>query len=614
MPTACATTRLTEMATAALPRRRGAVVAVALAGLGLAVGAACLLAQNGGTTLPYSGWSATARDLWWVAVLSAAGLSLVGPWLAWRLPTNPTGWWISASGAALAGWVIGVFSSGPASSWLQDVLPPFGKAALVVAVLRWPTGRLPARWERPLALALSAYVTLGVLAPFVGTPLQSLSTAPAHPRVGDPITGLLVQQVVTVLLVGIAPALFLAVMYRRRAAMPPGVRATTVPTFVAATLLGATELWVFTSVLLSTPLEQGTESLSSVSALRYLAEFGRFGAVAVLLAWSEALRRRAARTSATTAHSIEVPAGTGDGSRDIADVLDDPTARLRLLPRAGRWAAAPGPRAPAAADRIGPPSARIEVVDPAGRPVAVVEHAAGSAVDRVTRDTVLASIGLAVVRHARQEAAEQRRLELQQGQRRVLDAQDQARRNLERDLHDGVQQRLVALALEASLLARAEAGRSVSETERRTLVDGIDRAVAVTRQMLATGPPAVLDPGLAAGLVALDATIPLPTTLRLDGDVPAGHPAAAALWFVASEAVANSLKHAGARSLALTLEVDAERAQLIVSDDGCGGVDRPPTAILGRLGALPSTVGVSSPPGHGTSIRVSVDLASRAVP
>ena len=132
----------------------------------------------------------------------------------------------------------------------------------------------------------------------------------------------------------------------------------------------------------------------------------------------------------------------------------------------------------------------------------------------ITRDAMMTSIGMAVLRHARQVEADQRTAEVRRVQRRVLDSQDRTRRRLERNLHDGVQQRLVALALEASMMARREAGGAVEPDERDRLRAAVVDAIDFSHEVLSEGAPGVLDPGLSAGLVALDAVIPLTTRLR----------------------------------------------------------------------------------------------------
>jgi signal transduction histidine kinase len=177
-----------------------------------------------------------------------------------------------------------------------------------------------------------------------------------------------------------------------------------------------------------------------------------------------------------------------------------------------------------------------------------------------------------------------------------------------------VQQRLVALALEASLLARREQASGPQPLSRQELLDSIDATIALTSDVMRDGTPAVLDAGLAAGLAALEATVPILSTLDIDGDLPADHPATAVLWFVACEAVANTLKHANATQIGLRLHVGDAVAELTVVDNGVGGAPGSPLAIIRRLAAVPSTATVDSPPGRGTALEVHVDLVGARVP
>jgi signal transduction histidine kinase len=512
---------------------------------------------------------------------------------------------VLGAGGCFAGWILGTFTDVGVSPWLEHLLPWLCKAAIVVAVLRWPTGRLPARWARPFGLAVACYLAVGLASQFIGRRFPT-PVLRAMPSVGSLVTGGMVAELTTALLSGVAPVLFLAATYRRRAGMPKGVRATSTPAFVAAGILGAAELWAFLSATLASPLGGRGGRVNTAGGLGFAVDVGRFGAVAVLLVCSEALRRRAANAQASK-RAIELgPAAVDDVSADVARILGDPTAFLALRRPDGSWTKEGVDAAPAASTR----RSRVEIADGRGRVVAAVDHDEAAVVSQVTRDALMASIGLAVVRSARQLAADHRWRALGRVQREVLDAQDRARRRLERDLHDGVQQRLVALALDASLLARHERAQAVSDDDRDELVESIEQTVAVIRDVLAGGTPGVLDRGLAAGLVALDATIPLTTRLTIDGDVAPDHPAALALWYVASEAVANSLKHAAAREITVQLHVDAHTAELTVADDGCGGIVSVPSAIVDRLHALASRLDVTSPPGRGTSIHVSVDLGT----
>ena len=201
-----------------------------------------------------------------------------------------------------------------------------------------------------------------------------------------------------------------------------------------------------------------------------------------------------------------------DASDEVARILGDPTARvvvrgadtLRLVggEDIDRPAQSPSERA------------LITIADRDGDVVAAVEHDAEIVASSITRDAMMTSIAMAVLRRSRQVEADQRTQEVRRVQRRVLDSQDRTRRRLERNLHDGVQQRLVALALEASMMARREAAGAVGPDERDQLRTDVVDAIDFSHAVLSEGAPGVLDPGLSAGLVALDAVIPLATRLR----------------------------------------------------------------------------------------------------
>jgi hypothetical protein len=147
----------------------------------------------------------------------------------------------------------------------------------------------------------------------------------------------------------------------------------------------------------------------------------------------------------SSAASVELgPLEVGvDASEEVGRILGDPTARvvirgadpLRFL---GSDDGAGFGESPT--DR-----AFITIANRDGDVVAVVEHDAAIVASALTRDAMMTSIGMAVLRRARQIEADERTAEVRRVQRRVLDSQDRTRRRLERNLHDGLQQRLVAL-------------------------------------------------------------------------------------------------------------------------------------------------------------------------
>ena len=191
----------------------------------------------------------------------------------------------------------------------------------------------------------------------------------------------------------------------------------------------------------------------------------------------------------------------------------------------------------------------------------------------------------------------------------IIAAADEARRRLERDLHDGAQQRLVSATLTLGQ-AKVQARGTPAELLITDALEQLQRALTELRDLARGIHPEVLsERGLAAALESLVARSPVPVELRVPRE-RAAPGAEAAIYFTVAEALTNIAKHAQA-SLA-RVQVDLERGELIaeVADDGVGGAAATPTSGLGgltvRLEALGGTLTVDSPVGDGTSIRACV--------
>ncbi|MEE1742405.1 sensor domain-containing protein [Streptomyces sp. BE147] len=192
----------------------------------------------------------------------------------------------------------------------------------------------------------------------------------------------------------------------------------------------------------------------------------------------------------------------------------------------------------------------------------------------------------------------------------LTDTTDQFRR-LERDLHDGTQARLVALAITLSLADDALSPTAGPDLGRlRTLVDRArtqtDDTVAELRRFTRGIHPVALDGGLGEALPGLAAASPVPVAVHLDlREHP--HPAVArALYFCAAELLTNIAKHSGARSAGLMAVAADGRIRLIVRDDGRGdatlGTGTGLTGLAERLAAVDGTLRVDSPPGGPTVV------------
>ncbi|MGH3015053.1 MAG: PAS domain-containing sensor histidine kinase, partial [Gaiellaceae bacterium] len=203
---------------------------------------------------------------------------------------------------------------------------------------------------------------------------------------------------------------------------------------------------------------------------------------------------------------------------------------------------------------------------------------------------------------------------LRRSRARLVEASDIERRRLERNLHDGAQQRLVSLSL-VLRLAQARVHDDAGEAERllRQAADELSQALEELRELARGIHPAVLsDRGLYAALEALAARSPLPIDLQLE-DERLPEPVEAAAYYVVSEALANVTKYAEASSVAVSIARVNGRALVEIADDGVGGAD--PTrgsglrGLVDRVEALDGRLFVDSAPGAGTRIRAEIPCA-----
>jgi PAS domain S-box-containing protein len=211
--------------------------------------------------------------------------------------------------------------------------------------------------------------------------------------------------------------------------------------------------------------------------------------------------------------------------------------------------------------------------------------------------------------------------ELRASRSRIVAATDAARRRLERNLHDGAQQRLAALSLslrlaEARLPNDAAQAAELLNAARDELARALDELRELARGL---HPNVLTDRGLGAALESLVVRSPFP----VDVDVPEDRlapPIEAAAYYVAAEALANVAKYAHAESAHVRITEDHGRSAIVieVADDGIGGADPARGSGLkgleDRVEALDGSLEVDSPPGSGTRIRARIPTARRAIP
>jgi signal transduction histidine kinase len=316
------------------------------------------------------------------------------------------------------------------------------------------------------------------------------------------------------------------------------------------------------------------------------------------------LRSRLAQGQAVTELIERVGQAPGEGElrAALADALGDPSVALAYwLPESERYV-----------DSLGHPvtvsGPGWTEVDVGGRRVAAIAH--DPALDDEPQLVRAAGAAAALaLQNQRLEADLRARIEeLRTSRARLVEAGDTARRQIERDLHDGAQSRLVAVMLKLRLAQmKVEGSPEAAELLDEAGTD-LQASLEELRELARGIHPAILtDRGLAAALQALAERAPVPVSLSVD-EVPRA--VEAAIYFVVSEGLANVAKYAGAASAAVTVRRGPSAVTVEIADDGVGGADMAAGSglrgLADRVGALDGRIRLESPPGGGTILRAEI--------
>ena len=258
-------------------------------------------------------------------------------------------------------------------------------------------------------------------------------------------------------------------------------------------------------------------------------------------------------------------------------------------------------------------------VDYEGRRVAAIIHDASLEASPELVQAAAAAASLALDNERLKADLRSRVEELRASRMRLVEASNAARRQIERDLHDGAQQQLVALAVELRLLRN----RVADNPQAIELIEGIDHKLATALdelRELARGihPRVLTGRGLPPALESLAARVPLAVACEID--LPSRPPASveAVAYFVVAEALTNVLKYAQASQATIRAHYDGEDVVVETEDDGIGGADeRSGSGLQGlrdRVGALDGTIEVISPDGGGTLVRARIPYRQREQP
>jgi signal transduction histidine kinase len=303
-----------------------------------------------------------------------------------------------------------------------------------------------------------------------------------------------------------------------------------------------------------------------------------------------------------------------DALRDaLARAVRDPSLELTLwLPEFQRWAGVDG--TPVELDTQ-PDGRAVTLIDRGGEHLAALSHDASVGDDPDLLQAVAAAAGIAL-ENAQLHAESQARLaELRASRERIVAAGDAERRRLERNLHDGAQQRLVAVALQLQLLQRRirgdpAAAEQLAASVSAELAESLDELRELARGLH----PAVLEHGLAPALDALASRSAIATSVSCDlgGRLPEQVELAA--YFVACEALTNTAKYAGASAASVRVWRNGRAAFIEVADDGIGGADDALGSglrgLADRVEALDGRLRVVSPAGEGTTVTAELPCAS----
>jgi signal transduction histidine kinase len=259
----------------------------------------------------------------------------------------------------------------------------------------------------------------------------------------------------------------------------------------------------------------------------------------------------------------------------------------------------------------------VTFLEQEGTPLAAVVHDAALLEDRPMLDSVTAAARLAVDNERLQAELRAQLEEVRASRLRILAAADVGRRRVERDLHDGAQQRLVSIALAAKMLEadlRPDADPAL-KASLRAISDELAGALEELRELARGIHPSVLtDDGLGPALQSLADRSAVPARIVAAPNCRFPAPVEAAVYFVVAEALANAGKHAHASHVTMGVSQANGRLLVEVADDGVGGAD-PGTGsglsgLADRVAAVDGQLEVESAPGSGTRVLAEIPCAS----
>jgi signal transduction histidine kinase len=477
------------------------------------------------------------------------------------------------------------------------------------SALAYPSGRVTRRAERAIVVAGYATVLafpLAVLLFYGGSPLIGFDPLPRESLLlvhGSAGTVEFLQKAFVVVFYGVLAAAFIALIARRLLQATPRARRLLAPLLLAAVVAALRAYFESVFAFVDRPFAQ-----------EYLYWWQIAGLIALPLAllWG-LLQQRLARATVGDL-VVELERTPPQGIRDaLARALGDPTLQVAFwLPERREYVDAAG-------NRVELPegdTVAVTRLDHEGEPLAALVH------DRSLLDEpkLVNAVGAAArlsLENARLHAEMRAQLaEVQASRVRIVAAADEERRKIERDIHDGAQQRLVALGLQLRS-AQRRLGTTDPEVDQllASAMDELQLAVGELRELARGVHPAILtEEGLAAALESLVSRSPFPVSLDGAPEQRLAPEVEATAYFVACEGLANVTKHAHASKASITARRRDGLLLIEVEDDGDGGADADQgTGLRGltdRVEALGGRLSVESAAGAGTRIVAEIPCAS----
>jgi signal transduction histidine kinase len=493
-------------------------------------------------------------------------------------------WLLAATAFALLGADLN-WANSHALWTLGFVLEGLWAAFLVQLVLTFPEGRSWSREARVAIVGAYALAVGGQLAGALVAPdARDLLSVASHPDVTHAVNR--AQEIVGV---GLALVVVFLVLRRLRVLRGPA-RGAQGPLLLAAALTALAGL-----VWLTWTIAGG----GRVSTLETIARAVAVTIPAGIVAGIGSSRLRRPQASELV---VELRTEAAATMRErLVRVLGDPTLEVAYRLGNGRYVDATGRpiELPQRAGRA------ITAVTAGGEEIAALIHDPALLDEPALVESVRATAGLVLENERLAAEVRSQLAEVRASRGRIVAAADAERRRIERNLHDGAQQRLVTLSVVLGFQA-SRADAAAADVLSRAQ-DEIEHAIAELRELARGIHPTLLrDEGLEAAVQALARRAPLPVTVQstLDGRLP--DPVELAAYFLVSEALTNIVKHASASEASVTLDRAPAALRVTVTDDGVGGARITPESGLSglrdRLEALDATLEVESAAGQGTTV------------